>query len=58
MKYKINVKGVVNTYPANMLHIKVRMPLMLYAIKTIEGDFLFAGRSPQMKDTLIKKIPT
>ena len=48
MNYKINVKGVVNTYPTNMLHIKVRLPLLLYAIKTIEGDFLFAGRSLQM----------
>ena len=41
-----------------MLHIKVRLPVQLYTVKTVEGDFRIPGPSLQMYDKLTKKIPT
>ena len=34
-----------------LLHIKVRLAVLLYAVKTVEGDFRFAGRSPNVGQT-------
>ena len=31
-----------------LLHIKVRLLVLLYAVKTVEGDFRFAGGSLQI----------
>ena len=40
-----------------MLNIEIRLPVLLYAVKTVEGDFRFTERPLQMQGNFTKKIP-
>ena len=62
MNFSLLLKDVisdfyVSKYADEVLHIKVRLPVLLYAVKTVEGDFRFCWTfSPNVGQTQ-KEIP-